>query len=168
MAVVLTRQSARGGAQAGFTLIEALAAAVLLGVVALAVVPVFLHASVANVSGSRSTQAANFARARAEAFLQLPFDAEPLQILDGTERVYEEHFSPLTESWVPGAAPTGTDVEWERTTTVRQFSVTDLVNPRQATDPPGSIHLKEIVVTIEGRSFQTAAKSITVRRFKSQ
>ena len=59
---------------------------------------------------------------------------------------------------------------WTRTTTIRQFSVTDLTAPLADTAPAANVHLKEITVAVESARGGPlgVGKRITVRLFKSQ
>lgn len=178
------------------TLIEVLIAAFLLLVIALGVLPMFVTAMSSNVSGEQYTEMANNARARAEEFMQLPFTKElagapgtldpnyPLNITAGTERVIDEYFSKADKIWKTGT-PTATDpAEWLRTTTIRQYNAIEYLTaiessppatppPLDASATPGSIHLKEITVTVSspesgGRALFGGGRQFSIRVLKSQ
>lgn len=178
----------------GLTLIEVLVAALLLLVIALGVLPMFVSAMTSNVSGEKYTEMANYARARAEEFMQLPFSLMdpgnpgaldpnyPLNVVAGTEHVTNEYYSLADEIWKPGAPTAGDPAKWLRTTTVRQYNVLeylvaikngDTPTPLDATATPGSIHLKEVTVTVaspvtSGWARLGAARQFSVAMMKAK
>lgn len=164
------RPAGRTGSAGGFTIIEVLVAAVLLLMIAVGILPMFTRSIVSNAEGFDHSQVTNFARTRAEEFFQLPFDNPDLTVTAGTELVFDEYYSQSTSKWVDGAAPPEDTALWTRTTTVRQFSVTDLTTPLADTAPAGNVHLKEITVTVRSPRAGPlgVGKEITVRLFKSQ
>jgi hypothetical protein len=171
--------------EAGLSLVEVLiAGALLLGTVA--ILPLFMRAMVDNVSGSEYTQATNFGRTSVEVVNSGAFDSEDLTLDAGTEKVTREIYYPYVDGaagewYLDGAeAPAGARATWERTTTVRQFNIGDIINdaedeqafsePLDAAALPGFVHLKEI--TVEVRSSREAGllgfpKSIVLRRYKA-
>lgn len=170
-----------GRSRAGFTLLEVLIAMALFLVVALGILPLFTQSMTSNLSGRESTVAANFARSRVEQFFQLAFNSADLTIDDGTEKVFEDYYSEQDDEWKDGAAPLdGSDpAVWTRTTTVRQYSSNALedgtLDPATEALPAGTdpnfIHLKEILVELEGTREGgplLPAKRIALRALKSQ
>lgn len=175
----LSRRSAfrspRRRAEAGFNFIEVVIASLLLLMIAVAILPMFTEAAASNEVGREYTEVSNFAKSRAEQFMQLSFNAEPLTITAGTERVHEEHYSNAGKKWVNGlTVATGDRALWIRRTTIRQYGVNDLdtlTNPLPAGTPPEGIHAKEITVEVRGASAASVfgpTKNITVRALKSQ
>jgi Tfp pilus assembly protein PilV len=158
------------GPPGGFTVIEVLIAAVLLLMIAIGVLPLFTRSIVSNAEGYDHSQVANFARARAEEFFQLPFNSDELTLTAGTERIFDEYYSQASGGWVDGAVPDGETALWTRTTTLRQFNVADLTTPLTDTAPAGNVHLKEITVAVQSARGGPlgVGKQITVRLFKSQ
>jgi prepilin-type N-terminal cleavage/methylation domain-containing protein len=163
-------------AQRGMSLIEVMLASVLFLTISLGVLPMFAQSMVSNSSGNDSTKAANFARARSEELLQLPFNHLDLTIEAGSEKVSEEYWSRTTEDWRPFPIPADASAEWVRNTTIRQYSVDaladDVIQVAEALDAgadPSFVHLKEIEVEIEqfGGLLQSSAKTITLRTFRS-
>ena len=158
------------------TLIEVMMASLLFLTIALAVVPMFTQSMVSNTSGSDSTKASNFARARTEELMQLPFNHADLTIDLASEKRVEEYYSSTDPVWRPYPIPPDASLEWTRTTTVRQYNVDaledDLVEVVEAlptgTDP-SFIHLKEIEVAVAqaGGVFSSPAKTITVRTLRA-
>lgn len=172
----------RGRSGAGFSLIEVLVAAVLLLVVLLGVIPLFVQSSANRLAGRESTDAASFARSRAEALLQLPFDHEDVSVPAGSnERVVVEYLPPGSEVWTtdPGAAA---EALWVRTVRIQQFGTGDLLdgdtdgdgdeldNPRPGGSDPRSIQLKQIEVAVTSPRDAGplgAAEELTVRVLKA-
>lgn len=157
---------------AGFSLIEVAIAAVLLLVITLALVPLFGRSMVSNVHGHEYTKVSNFAKSRAEEYLQLPLDSPALAVPGGTtEQVVVERYSRDQHRFVD-ALPAGDVSLYTRTTTVRQYNVADLETPLDGGAPPGTVHLKEIVVEVERdrdeEGLFSSGKDIVLKVYKSQ
>ena len=175
---------------AGFSLVEAIIASLILLVVALGILPLFTRAMASNFAGAESTSLANMTTERAEELYQLPFDHDLLTVPVGsTERVTVEVWTaPLptdssSSSDLHGywreANPddiTNALVEWTRRTRIRQFNINDLLTnaptPLDGGTPAGSVHVKEIDVEVaSGRSDGIALgpnRALRVRLFKAQ
>lgn len=167
----------------GMTLIEVVIASLLLLVIALGVLPVFLRSMTQTVSGEIYTELANHTRARAEEYVQLPFNSPELTVPSSTtELVVTDHYWPAERTWRPTAPPqTVSGVRWERITTVRQFDVVeyfaaldrgDAPTPLGGGAPAGSVHLKEITVRLSSPAGNALAdlggdRSLTVRAIKA-
>ncbi|HJX26550.1 MAG TPA: hypothetical protein VJ885_01455 [Thermoanaerobaculia bacterium] len=171
----ITRQARRLRAEAGFSFIEVVIASLLLLMISVAILPLFTEAAASNEVGREYTEVSNFAKSRAEQFMQLSFNSEPLTITTGTQRLHEEHYSKTSKKWVNGLTVTpGDQALWIRRTTVRQFGVNDLdtlTNPLPAGTPPEGIHIKEIAVEVRGANAASLfgpTKNITVRALKAQ
>ena len=137
----------------GFSLIEALVAGLLVLMISVGVLPMFTRATINNLSGIDYTRVTNEARSRGEEFFQLTFNSEPLTLLVGTQRVYDEYFALESDEWKDGTLAEATNAGdtplWTRTTTVRQFNIADLATPLSVAASPGNVHLKEIVIQVE-------------------
>jgi len=156
--------------EAGFSLIEVLISALLLMVIALGVLPVFFQAVASNEIGREYMMVSNFAKSRAEEYSQLAFNSPALTLTAGTQLVVKDYYSAKTRTWVTTLAA-GDMAMWTRTTTVRQFSVSDLATPLAAGAPEGTIHVKEITVDVRGSKLGSiigSGKQTTVRMMKSQ
>lgn len=172
----------RRPAPAGFSLVEVLIAAVILLVVLLGIVPLFLRASVNRQAGRESTSAGSFARSRAEALLQLPFEHQAVSVPAGQGALeVVEYLVPGSREWREddGAAD---DAEWVRTTRVEQFGTADLLDgdtdgdgdaldtPLPGGTNPRSVQLKQIEVAVtsprDAGPFG-AAEELTVRVLKA-
>jgi Tfp pilus assembly protein PilV len=166
-------RSRRQRGAAGFSFIEVVIASLLLLMIAVAVLPMFTEAAASNETGREYTDVSNFARSRAEEFVQLPFNAEPVTITAGTSRVHNEYYSATSKKWLAGTAAVSPDrALWLRTTTIRQFEAKDttLSTPLAAGTDPLRIHVKEVQVEVRGASIGSLfgpAKSITVRALKT-
>ena len=105
---------------------------------------------------------------RAEELGQLQFNAEPLTVTSGTERLHEEYYSRLTKKWVTGTPTASDPALWLRRTRIHQYEAMDrsLTTPLPAGTDPLRIHVKEILVEVRGASVGSLfgpAKSVTVR-----
>jgi prepilin-type N-terminal cleavage/methylation domain-containing protein len=157
--------------QAGFSIIEVLIAAVVMGFIALALIPLFTMAMSSNLQAQDHTNVANHARDRFETLWRFSFNHDDLEILAGEERVHEEHYSKQEKRWLPGATPaSGDEAVFARTTRIRQFGINDLVNPLAAGADPARIHLKELTVEVaHARPGPMGLnKAITIRAFKAE
>jgi Tfp pilus assembly protein PilV len=159
------------------TLIEVMMASLLFLAISLGVVPMFTQSMVSNTSGNDSTKAANFARARTEELLQLPFNHEDLTVDAGSAKTLQEYYSSRDPVWRPYPVPAGVLPEWSRTTTVRQYNVEalqddviDVAEALPAATDPSFVHLKEIQVAVAqaGGLFTSSAKTVTVRTLRAQ
>jgi len=162
------RPAVRRG-EAGFSIIEALIAAAILLIIALGLLPVFSRSINDNVTGNDATQATNSGRTELEELLQMPFNNQRMVVAGGqtkseTKDLYTRakadpstgayEVGDATEGWTTDASGRG-PVLWNRTTTVRQYSISDLDdngtldNPLDGSISPGAVHLKQIQVQIE-------------------
>lgn len=163
-------------ATSGFSTIEVLVAAVILAVIALGLVPLYSRAIRSNVEGFDYSQISNYAKSRAEEYLQLPFASPSLRVPAGsTELEAFELFSQSTHEWAPATADQVSDpvgALFVRTTTVRNFDAKDINTPLDGGASEDSIHLKEITVRVTGTreagSPLGPGKDIVVRVIKAQ
>lgn len=161
------RPAVRRG-DAGFSIIEALVAAAILLVIALGLLPVFSRSINDNVTGSDATQATNSGRTQLEELLQMPFNNQRLVVAAGsTSAVTTDYFTrglsgsgtdtyqigSASEGWTTTVSGRG-PVLWNRTTTLKAYSISDLDDgtldtPLDGGTDPSAIHLKQIEVLIE-------------------
>lgn len=164
------RHRKRFGAEAGFSLVEVLIAAVLLLFIALGLVPLFGRAISDNAAGSDSSQATNGNRSRMEEALQLPFGNEVLDVPNG------QLTGEVRDFWTKGSAKIGDAYErwwpsadgtppadkglvlWDRQLVTQQYSMNafgkdDFSLTPEEREPGGTeriyVHLKEIEVVLE-------------------
>jgi prepilin-type N-terminal cleavage/methylation domain-containing protein len=172
-AMPLPTRPLRSRRQRGFSIIEVLIASVLLLFVALGIIPMFTMAMRSNQAGNDHTKSANYARARLEEMMQLPFDAPEMTITTGTERAWTEYLDQSTQQWLLVAGPTPTGTQWFRQTVIRQFDADDLATPIAAGDADAAprIQLKEITVEVfpssGGDGLFQGARALKIRTFKS-
>ncbi len=163
----MERKSAKGlpvsSSAAGFSVVEALIAALILLIIALGIIPLFARALRDNTAGADATQASNHGRATLEEYQQLPFNNQALTLAPGATTLARDEswaqgtrdaFGDVDEGWWPGT-PSGRGlVLWTRTTTVRQFGINDLDDgrltaPLAGGTQPAFVHLKEVEVRLE-------------------
>lgn len=159
----------------GFSIIEVLVAALIFGIIALGLVPLFTRSIRSNVEGFDYTQVSNLAKSRAEQYLQFPFNSAPLEVEAGKDALeVVDYYSDAQHDWVK-SVDSGDTALFKRTTTVRQFRLGEFGAPDLETPLPGGsdvsmIHLKEISVRVESArpTALGGGKDIAVRVFKSQ
>lgn len=178
--MVLLKRPAR---EAGFSMIEALVASLILLVIALGLVPLFSRSIGNNATGNDSLQSTNFGRGQLEEMIQLPFNNQSLDIPVGVAQgvgveawtVGSGSLGDDKEGWAAGASPSGRGaVLWRRTTRVRQFGITDAEDGTLSSALPGGtqpifVHLKEVEVQLDsGRTGGPlgAARPLTLRVIK--
>lgn len=142
----------------GFSLIEALAAGVLVLVMMLFILPLFTRAMTQNVAGRESSIATTHGKWTLEELNQLPLDRTQFELTGGTELQACRYWDSSAEDWVDytcgSATPTGT--LWHRETRYRQYAISDLMDDRELNTPtPGGtpfefVHLRELAVEIQG------------------
>lgn len=156
----------------GFSLIEVLIASTIFLVLALGVLPLFTQAMRGNLSGRSSTDASNFGKSRIEELLEVPFDT--LAVPAGqTVGVTDEYLDPSTKTWKTGTPALG--ALWFRTTRIRQFSLSDLLDngvadtPLDGGAPVERIQFKEIVVEIHGKpaGLRYGGATLRLRRLRA-
>ena len=136
----------------------------------------FTRALANNAAGMDSTKVANLAVERLEVLLELPFNSPELTLTTGSsERVDEEYFWKLTQSWNPYPLPGSlVNVIYTRRTTIRQYAIQafddgllDIAEALPSDAPPAVVHLKEIEVRVDqqGAAFGPA-KKISLRTLK--
>jgi Tfp pilus assembly protein PilV len=178
---------------AGFSLIEALIAAAMLGFIAIGILPLFTQALVNNKQGSDSTTVTTFSRADVESLDAIPFDAAAVTIPTGSTSLvavdwYVQQSSNLVGGtngkWITTCtgtqtacatttAPTGVgQVLWKRTATVQQYNINDLTfsNPEDGSTSPDFVHLKRIQVVVQrylGGLAVTSGKTVTLQLLRA-
>lgn len=150
--------SAPAGAsrERGFSIIEVLIASVLLLIMVLGILPLFFRSTVNNAMGADSTQLSNLSKSRVEEYSQLPFDAPQLSLV-GTAEVLRivDYWSPTVENFVATEPSGNAPMRFQRTTEIRQFAMSDLLDdgdldtPLPGTADPTTVQIKEIMVVVE-------------------
>jgi Tfp pilus assembly protein PilV len=148
--------------ETGFSLIEALIAAAILMIIALGLLPLFSRAISDNTSGNDASQATNNSRTQVEEMLQLPFTNQRLVVPAGSKLLETKDYwtrgnaqqeGSSNEGW--WANPSGHGlVLWNRTTHVRQYSISDLADGKLDTPLDGGVQptfvqIKQIEVVVD-------------------
>ena len=168
--------------ESGFSLVEAMVAALLLLLIAVGILPLFVQSIVNNAQGQDSSTAANYARARLEEFDQLPFDDVRMKITAGDELRFDEIYLFNGKKWIDGTVPPAGDwALWTRTTLIHQYGAVNWTtapysfeNRLPSSANPIDVHLKEIEVTVTSQRNRNATgvsfgggKAVSARVYKS-
>ncbi|MBV8200694.1 MAG: hypothetical protein JOZ15_08720, partial [Acidobacteria bacterium] len=112
----------------GFSMIETLIAAALIGVVAIGIIPMFTRAMSDNMAGSDYTRVTNYAKSKEEDFSRMPFTQPTIQVQSGQNNLMTtEYMDPTTLQWTL-TKPSNPLAIWTRTTTITQYSIYGTVN----------------------------------------
>lgn len=143
--------------ETGFSLIEALIAALLLLFIVLGVLPLFSRAMMNNIQGNDSSNIANGAVEGFEESLALPFDNDQNTVPAGQPtRTTTEVYSLLHNEWIlPADLAAGDEAQYTRTQRLQQFQLSDLTDNGLLDNPlPGGtattfVQLKRIEIEIQ-------------------
>lgn len=166
--------------EAGFSMIEALIAAAILLIIALGLLPLFARAITDNSNGNDATQTTNGSRTQLEELFQVPFNNTRLVVdgvgtesesLDSWAQGLADHTGDEDEGWWPGTPTDRGTVLWTRTTRVRQYSVSDLLdgdldNPLPGNTTPTFVQMKEIEVVMNNPKGWGSGQGMTLRIVK--
>jgi len=164
--------------QSGFSLLEVLMAAALLLTIALAILPLFVRATMNNMTGRGYTQMTTTGNEAMETYNPAEVGDPRLVIPVGlTKNESAQDF------WVPNDPPMsgGTWVAaanektpWSRTVTIRQYQISDLDDNRLFDTPldgntlPASVQIKETHITIRGvENTAQAGRVLNLRYYRS-
>lgn len=112
--------------QLGFSMIETLIAAALIGIIAIGIIPLFTRAMVDNMAGADYTRVTNYAKSKEEDFHRIPFSQPTIQVQAGQDKLLTTEFmDPATLQWVqdPLLPKNNPLAVWTRTTTYTQYNV---------------------------------------------
>ena len=154
--------SAERRPEAGFSLVEVLIAMALLLLVVIGLLPLFTRSMSNNLQGSEATRVTNIVVDDFERLLSLPFDALPMSLPDGQTTLTADDALLLNANvWHDASSiPPGDQARFERTTTLRQYNVRDLLDDGHLDNPlpggftPSEVHIK--VVDVEVANPRTA------------
>ena len=147
--------------EAGFTLIEVLVVGVLVAIVLLSLVPLFSQSMMSNLEGWTATEGVAFGRTELEDKSAQLMDRPEVTVAAGEMENKEDLvWNSEEREWMDEFdAEAPSLVIWERTTRVRQFSISDLVgpaeeekrfnNPLSGDIDPRYVHFREINVWVE-------------------
>ncbi|HXO42546.1 MAG TPA: prepilin-type N-terminal cleavage/methylation domain-containing protein [Thermoanaerobaculia bacterium] len=114
-----------GGRQSGFSMVESLIAAAIIGIVAIGILPLFTRAMVDNMAGADYTRVTNYAKSKEEDFTRMPFLQQTIQVPAGqTQLLTTEYMDPASLNWV-ATKPANPLAVWTRVTTLTQYNLYD-------------------------------------------
>jgi prepilin-type N-terminal cleavage/methylation domain-containing protein len=121
----------RFAGQRGFSMIEALIAAAIIGFVAIGLIPLFTRAIGDNMAGSDYTRVSNYARSEEEDYAREPFANYSTAVPTGqTQGQVVQYIDPTSKQWVTVASlanvPKNPDINWTRTITYTQYDARDM------------------------------------------
>jgi hypothetical protein len=154
---VSSPRRARPEAEAGFSLIEALIAALLLLFIVIGVLLLFSRAMMNNIQGNDASNISNAAVEGFEELLALPFDNQTLTLPAGvTQTTTTEVYSLLHNEWIlPADLTAGDEAQYTRTVQLEQFQLSDLTDDGRLDTPlPGGslttfVQLKRLEIQIQ-------------------
>jgi prepilin-type N-terminal cleavage/methylation domain-containing protein len=115
--------AAAGRRQQGFSMIEGLIAAALIGVVAVGVIPMFTRAMSDNMAGADYTRVTNYSKSKQEDITRMPYDQQSLVVQATPPPV--EYMDPSTGQWTT-TKPSNLFAVWTRTTTLALYNIHDI------------------------------------------
>jgi len=127
--------SEAGGRQGGFSMVESLIAAAIIGIVAIGILPMFTRAMVDNMAGADYTRVTNYAKSKEEDFSRMPVLQQAIQVPAGqTNFLTTEYMDPASLYWVatPPSNPLGV---WTRVTTYTQYNLYDTDDDQMFNNP---------------------------------
>jgi prepilin-type N-terminal cleavage/methylation domain-containing protein len=170
------RHARRTHGQGGFSMVETLIAAALIGIVAVGIIPMFTRAMTDNITGADYTRVTNYAKSKEEDFARLPILQPTIQLPNGqTQLLTTEYMNPTTLHWDP-TAPANPLAVWTRTTTITQYNMynTDANNMFDNPLPGGSavdaVHVTQAQVQVKSVSAigpLGGRRSTTIRYLKA-
>jgi prepilin-type N-terminal cleavage/methylation domain-containing protein len=124
--------------QCGFSMVETLIAAALIGVVAVGIIPLFTRAMTDNIAGADYTRVTNYAKSKEEDFSRISFLQPAIQVQSGQPNLMTtEYMNPTNLQWEPTLASPANPLEiWTRTTTITQYNIGNTDDPTSMFDTP--------------------------------
>lgn len=157
----------------GFSVVEVLIASAIFLIIAVGILPLFAQAIRNNMAGRDATEVSNLGKSRVEELLKVPFDTLVVPV-GQTVGVTDESWSLSAKKWMPGTS-TSTDALWLRTTRIRQYSISDLLDngvadtPLDGGTPTGQVHFKliEVEVRSANQNVLGSGKSLVLRMLRA-
>lgn len=161
------------GAEAGLSMIEVLFATLIFFLVIMGLLPLFTRSAINNAMGATMTQLANQSKSQTEGLYQASFNSAPMTIPAGaTEVVTQEFWDVASGTFIATPPADGSTARYTRTTTIRQYGLSDLNDNRLDNPLPGdtdatAVQLKEIEVGIVSNDIgPIRGRQILVRTLK--
>lgn len=123
-----------GRRQQGFSMIEGLIAAALIGLVAVGVIPLFTRAMSDNMAGADYTRVTNYSKSKQEEITRMPYDQPSLMVTVANPSM--EYMDPSTGQWTT-TKPSNLLAVWTRTTTLALYNIHDLDDDQTFNYPLG-------------------------------
>lgn len=155
--------------QAGFSLVEALVATLLVATIVLGVMPLFTTSIVQNVSGKESTIATNYSRSGTEELVSLPLDRIQLRppVGQNSQQICQAYENGEWD-YIGCTAPILGQPAWIRRTSVQQYNINEIYDGDTAAGIPtfknpvqgyllgndqrdSFVHIRELMVITEGQ-----------------
>ncbi|HEY6324749.1 MAG TPA: prepilin-type N-terminal cleavage/methylation domain-containing protein [Thermoanaerobaculia bacterium] len=151
-----------GGRQSGFSMVESLIAAAIIGIVAIGILPLFTRAMVDNMAGADYTRVTNYAKSKEEDFTRIPYLQQSIQIKPGdTQEMTTEYMDPASLYWV-AAKPSNPLAVWTRVTTFTQYNLYDTDDDQMFNNPiAGATSTVGTQDTVQVIQAQVQVKSIS-------
>jgi prepilin-type N-terminal cleavage/methylation domain-containing protein len=130
-----------GGRQSGFSMVESLIAAGIIGIVAIGILPLFTRAMVDNMAGADYTRVTNYAKSKEEDFTRMPYLQPTIQVPAGqTQLLTTEYMDPSILYWV-ATKPANPLAVWTRITTYTSYNMYDTDDDKMFNNPidPGTV-----------------------------
>jgi hypothetical protein len=162
--------------ESGLSLVEALIAVALIGLVAVGIIPMFTRAMSDNLAGADYTRVTNFAKAKEEDFSRMPFNQTTIQPPIGqTDLMSTEYMDPTTLEWSQ-TQPSLLLGVWTRNTDISQYGINDtdddqMFNSKLAGgSSPLMVHVIQEQVQVQSSSQVSPAgarRTTTIRYLKA-
>lgn len=147
--------------EGGFSMIETLIAALIIGIVAVGVLPLFTRAMVDNMAGADYTRVTNYAKSKEEDFSRIPFLQQSIQVKPGdTQEMTTEFMDPATLFWV-ASKPANPLAVWTRSTTYTQYNLFDTDDDQMFNNPIAGQPLGVGVDLVQVIQAQVQVKSVS-------
>lgn len=131
----IRRTPEAGGRQSGFSMVESLVAAAIIGIVAIGILPLFTRAMVDNMAGADYTRVTNYAKSKEEDFTRMPFLQQTIQVPAGQiQLMTTEYMDPASQYWV-ATKPANPLAVWTRVTTFTQYNMYDTDDDQMFNNP---------------------------------
>jgi prepilin-type N-terminal cleavage/methylation domain-containing protein len=158
----IRRTPEAGGRQSGFSMVESLIAAAIIGIVAIGILPLFTRAMVDNMAGADYTRVTNYAKSKEEDFSRIPFLQQSIQMKPGdTQEMTTEYMDPASLYWV-ATKPTNPLAVWTRVTTYTQYNMYDTDDDKMFNNPiAGGTAAVGIQDTVQVIQAQVQVKSVS-------
>src|ERR1700724_1334006 len=117
--------SETGSSQGGFSMIESLIAAAIIGIVVIGILPLFTRAIVDNMARADYTRGTNYAKSKEEDFTRVPVLQTSIQVQRcDKQEMSTEYMDPASLYWV-ATKPSNPLAVWTRVTTLTQYNLYD-------------------------------------------